>query len=60
MNLFYFAFAFILLFSGCSHQNAFSKFNLDKQQELALSSIQSGIVESDGKVEGFFFGNLSK
>lgn len=44
----------ILLFSGCSKQNAFSKFNMSKEQELSASSIQSSKVRFNEKINGTF------
>ena len=46
--------AIVLLFSGCSKQNAFAKFNMSKEQELGASSIQSSKVRFNEKINGAF------
>nr|WP_321265637.1 hypothetical protein [uncultured Sulfurimonas sp.] len=43
---------FLLFFSGCADKNAFSKFNLDAQQELSAANLQSSKIKSAGRVEG--------
>lgn len=43
-----------LFFSGCSHKNAFTNFNMNKDQELSTSSLQSSKVRLGKKVEGVF------
>lgn len=44
---------FLLLFSGCSSKNAFTRFDMDKEQELTVSNLQSSkLVSKDGDVTG--------
>jgi len=44
-----------LLLSGCSYNNAFTKFHMDKEQELSASSLQSSkIISQDGQTKGVF------
>ncbi|MBU1658352.1 hypothetical protein KKG72_04785 [bacterium] len=54
MKSFFATFTFLFLLSGCSHQNAFTKFNMNIQQELASSSIQSSKIKNGTKVNGIF------
>ena len=48
------ALLFTLLFTACSHQNAFTKFNLNKEQELGISSLKSSKIIANNKVAGVF------
>ncbi len=44
-----------LLLSGCSYNNAFTKFHMDKEQELSASSLQSSkVISQDGQTKGVF------
>ena len=43
-----------LLFSGCSHKNAFTKFGMNEEKGLVESSLLSGEIKSDKKIEGVF------
>lgn len=54
MKTIYSAILFTLLFSGCSQQNAFTKFNMNQQQELSESSLQSSKVILNEEVHGVF------
>ncbi len=54
MKIIYSTILFTLLFSGCSGQNAFTKFNMNKQQELSESSLQSSKIKLNKKVYGIF------
>ncbi len=45
---------FTLLFNGCSHQNAFSEFNIDKEQEKSISSLQSAKIIFKKNIYGVF------
>lgn len=42
----------LLFLSGCSHQNAFTKFELLQDQEAAIASLQSSKLEYNDKVAG--------
>ncbi len=45
----------LLLLSGCSYNNAFTKFQMDKEQELSASSLQSSkIISQDNQIKGVF------
>ncbi len=54
MKTIYSAILLTLLFSGCSQQNAFTKFSMNKQQELAESSLQSSKITLGENVYGVF------
>lgn len=54
MKYFFLFTAFILFFTGCSHNNAFSKFKMTKEQELSISSLQSSKIKSGEKIDGVF------
>lgn len=43
-----------LLLTACSHQNAFTKFEMDKQEELSVSSSQTSKIKFEDKTEGVF------
>ena len=43
----------LLLMTGCSNKNAFSKFDMSKEQEMTASNLQSAkLATKDGKVTG--------
>jgi hypothetical protein len=42
----------LLFLSGCSHQNAFTKFELSGDQEAAMASLQSSKIQYSDKVAG--------
>jgi len=44
----------LITFSGCSHKNAFSNFQMSKEQELSASSFQSSKIKSGEQVDGIF------
>ena len=48
------ALLFTLLFNGCSHQNAFSRFKMQKQEEKGISNSQSGKIMLDKEIYGVF------
>ncbi|PLY13557.1 MAG: hypothetical protein C0628_06105 [Sulfurimonas sp.] len=53
MKTFFIILTFLTLFTGCSRKNAFFEFNMDKDQELSATSIQSSkIVSRDGETQG--------
>jgi len=45
---------FWLLFMGCADKNAFSKFNMQKDQELSAASLQGSKIKMGENVEGIF------
>ena len=49
-----FMFSVFVLFLGCADKNAFSKFGMNKAQELSASSIQTSKIKSDGYMDGVF------
>ncbi len=44
----------ILTFSGCSKNNAFDNFQLTKDQELSINSLQSSKIKSGKTIDGIF------
>lgn len=55
MKTFFIILTLLTFLAGCSSKNAFDNFNMDKEQELSISSLQtSKILSKTGKVEGFF------
>lgn len=53
MKTFFIILTFLTFFTGCSKRNAFFEFNMDKDQELSVSSFQSSkIVSRDGETSG--------
>ena len=54
MKLFINALTFTILLTGCSTQNAFTKFEMTKQQELSISNSQTSKVKFKNKVDGIF------
>ncbi len=48
-------FTILILFSGCSRKDAFFGFDMEKDQELGASSLQSSkIVSKEGAISGIF------
>ncbi len=45
---------FLLFMSGCSHQNAFTKFKMTQEEEFLAANTQSSKIESADKIEGVF------
>ncbi|WP_373002127.1 hypothetical protein [Sulfurimonas sp.] len=45
---------FSLLFMGCADKNAFSKFNMQPDQELSAASLQGSKIKMGKDVEGIF------
>lgn len=45
---------FSLLFLGCADKNAFSKFNMQPDQELSAASLQGSKIKMGENVEGIF------
>lgn len=45
-------FTSLLFLSGCSHQNAFSKFELPADKETAMASLQSSKIEYNDQISG--------
>ena len=45
---------FWLLFMGCADKNAFSKFNMQPDQELGAASLQGTKIKNGDNVEGIF------
>jgi len=43
----------VTLFTGCSHNNAFSEFNITKNQEKGEENLLSSKIYSENKVNGF-------
>ena len=55
MKTFFIILTLLTFLTGCSSKNAFDRFDMDKEQELSISSLQtSKILSKEGKVEGFF------
>ena len=54
MKYFLITLTFLLFLSGCSYQNAFSKFNMSKEEELLAANTQSSKIESKEKIKGVF------
>jgi len=54
MRYFFTLITFIVFFSGCSHNNAFTNFHLNKEQERSISSLQSSKVKLGERVDGVF------
>lgn len=52
MKYFLITITFLLLFGGCSYQNAFSKFGMTQNEELLASYTQSTKIESKDSTEG--------
>ena len=44
----------IILLSGCSYQNAFSKFDMTHKEELLASNTQSSKIQTKDSVKGVF------
>ncbi|MEA2091793.1 MAG: hypothetical protein U9O83_05470 [Campylobacterota bacterium] len=43
---------FALISTGCAEKNAFSKFNMQTEQELSAASLQSSKIKTADKVDG--------
>ena len=57
MKTFLLSFAFLLILTGCSSNNAFDLFELDKDQERSITSLQTAkILTTQGTVSGVFSG----
>jgi len=57
MKTFLLFFTFLFILSGCSSNNAFDLFKLDKDQERSITSLETAkIVTKDGTVSGVFSG----
>ncbi|MCX6077046.1 MAG: hypothetical protein NTW78_09225 [Campylobacterales bacterium] len=54
MKFFFTSLAFMLLLSACADKTAFSRFEMNKEQELAASSLQSSKIVSEEGVDGVF------
>ena len=54
MKLFLSTLTFSILLTACSSQNAFSKFDMDKQQELSISNSQTSKIKHNNAVDGIF------
>lgn len=55
MKIYFTLLTFIILFTGCSSKNAFDQFNMSKEQELSVSSLQSAkIISKDQEITGLF------
>lgn len=54
MKFFLSAMTLVLLLTACSNQNAFSRFDMDKQGELSVSSSQTSKIKSENQIEGIF------
>ena len=54
MKYFLITLTFLLFLSGCSYQNAFSKFNMNKEEELLAANTQSAKIESEEGINGVF------
>jgi len=54
MKYFLVTISFILILSGCSSNNAFSQFDMDRQQELSVNYRHSSKIESKNSVDGIF------
>ncbi len=46
---------FAILVTGCSSQSAFGRFNMNKQQELSVSSSQTSKIQSQETTKGLFY-----
>jgi len=54
MKYFLIALTFVLFMSGCSYQNAFSKFDMTQEEELLAANTQSSKIASKEKIKGVF------
>ncbi len=54
MKSFFILVAFLAFFTGCSHKNAFSNFEMDEKQELSANSLQSSKIKLGERVDGVF------
>ena len=54
MKIFLTSLTFMLVFSSCADKTAFSRFEMSKEQELTVSSLQSSKIVSGERVDGSF------
>jgi len=52
MKSFFIIINILFIMSGCATKNAFSKFDMNREQELSASNLQSSKIISGEKVEG--------
>lgn len=53
MKYFFLISIFLIFFTGCSQKNAFVKFNMSKDEERSVSSLQtSQIIDKKGEIAG--------
>lgn len=54
MKYFLIPITFLLLFTACSYQNAFTKFEMSTEEELIAANSQSSKIKSESSVIGIF------
>ena len=52
MKTFLTALFFLLLLGGCAEKNAFSRFDINEKQEIALNALQSSKIQDENSVNG--------
>ena len=52
MKTFLTALFFLLLLGGCAEKNAFSRFDINEKQEIALNALESSKVQNKNSVNG--------
>ena len=52
MKTFLTALFFLLLLGGCAEKNAFSRFDINEKQEIALNALQSSKIQDKNRVNG--------